>query len=38
MEDMILITPTGYEILTKGLPYSAVEIERAMRPHAVSRP
>jgi Xaa-Pro aminopeptidase len=38
MEDMILITPTGYEILTKGLPYSAVEIERAMRPRAVSRP
>jgi Xaa-Pro aminopeptidase len=31
MEDMILITPTGYEILTKGLPYSAAEIERAMR-------
>lgn len=35
MEDMILITPTGYEILTKGLPYSAAEIERAMRPRAV---
>jgi Xaa-Pro aminopeptidase len=35
MEDMILITPTGYEILTKGLPYSAVEIERAMRPRAL---
>jgi len=31
MEDMILITPTGYEILTKGLPYSAAEIQRAMR-------
>ncbi|HEY4320092.1 MAG TPA: aminopeptidase P N-terminal domain-containing protein [Gemmatimonadales bacterium] len=31
MEDMILVTPTGFEILTKGLPYSAVEIERAMR-------
>ena len=31
MEDMILITPTGYEILTKGLPTTAVEIERAMR-------
>jgi len=35
MEDMILITPTGYEILTKGLPYSAAEIERAMRPRPV---
>ena len=31
MEDMILVTSTGYEILTKGLPYSAAEIERAMR-------
>ena len=35
MEDMILITPTGYEILTKELPYSAAEIERAMRSRAV---
>jgi Xaa-Pro aminopeptidase len=31
MEDMILVTPTGYEILTKGLPSTAAEIERAMR-------
>jgi len=31
MEDMILITPSGYEILTKGLPSTAAEIERAMR-------
>jgi len=31
MEDMILVTPTGYEILTKGLPTTAVEIERVMR-------
>ena len=31
MEDMILVTPTGYEILTKGLPSAAGEIERAMR-------
>jgi Xaa-Pro aminopeptidase len=31
MEDMILVTATGYEILTRGLPYSASEIERAMR-------
>lgn len=31
MEDMILVTPTGYEILTKGLPNTAAEIERAMR-------
>jgi len=29
LEDMILVTPTGYEILTPGLPYSADEIERA---------
>ena len=30
MEDMILVTSTGYEILTKGLPSTAAEIERAM--------
>jgi Xaa-Pro aminopeptidase len=27
MEDMILVTRTGFEILTKSLPYSAAEIE-----------
>lgn len=37
MEDMILITPTGYEILTKGLPSTAAEIERAMRQRVPSR-
>lgn len=31
MEDMILVTATGPEVLTTGLPYSAAEIERAMR-------
>jgi Xaa-Pro aminopeptidase len=31
LEDMILVTPTGYEILTPGLPYSADEIETAVR-------
>jgi Xaa-Pro aminopeptidase len=31
MEDMILVTPTGHEILTEGLPTTAAEIERAMR-------
>ena len=31
MEDMILVTKTGYEILTKGLPSTAAEIEQAMR-------
>lgn len=36
MEDMILVTPTGFEILTKGLPYTAAEIERAMRPRGGS--
>jgi Xaa-Pro aminopeptidase len=30
MEDMILIGQNGYEILTKGLPYTAAEIEQAM--------
>jgi Xaa-Pro aminopeptidase len=28
LEDMILVTATGHEILTPGLPYSAEEIER----------
>jgi Xaa-Pro aminopeptidase len=31
LEDMILVTPTGTEVLTTGLPYTATEIERAMR-------
>ena len=31
MEDMILVTKTGYEILTRGLPSTAAEIEQAMR-------
>lgn len=31
MEDMILVTSTGYEILTSGLPSTAAEIQRAMR-------
>ena len=31
LEDMILVTATGAEVLTKGLPYSASAIERAVR-------
>lgn len=31
LEDMILVTKDGYEILTPGLPYSADEVERAVR-------
>jgi Xaa-Pro aminopeptidase len=31
MEDMILVTKNGYEVLTKALPSTAAEIERAMR-------
>jgi Xaa-Pro aminopeptidase len=31
LEDMILVTPTGAEVLTKGLPYTSFEIEAAMR-------
>jgi Xaa-Pro aminopeptidase len=30
LEDMILVTPDGAEVLTKGLPYTADEIEAAM--------
>jgi Xaa-Pro aminopeptidase len=32
MEDMILVTNTKAEILTTGLPTTAAEIERVMRP------
>ncbi|MFQ5689948.1 MAG: aminopeptidase P N-terminal domain-containing protein [Gemmatimonadota bacterium] len=35
LEDMILITPEGYEVLSAGLPYTAREIEAAMRPEPV---
>lgn len=31
LEDMILVTPTGFEVLSAGLPYRAAEIEAAMR-------
>lgn len=31
MEDMILVTPQGSEILTRGLPSTAAEIQRAMQ-------
>ena len=31
MEDMILVTESGHEILTRGLPYTADEIEAVMR-------
>jgi Xaa-Pro aminopeptidase len=31
LEDMVLVTKDGHEILTPGLPYSAEEIERAVK-------
>jgi len=31
LEDMIAVTKDGHEVLTKGLPYTAEEIERAVR-------
>ena len=31
LEDMILVTPGGAEVLTKGLPYTSFEIEASMR-------
>jgi Xaa-Pro aminopeptidase len=31
LEDMILVTPAGAEVLTKGLPYTSFEIEAAVR-------
>ena len=30
LEDMILIEPNGYRLLTPGLPYTAAEIEAAI--------
>ena len=30
LEDMILIEPNGFRLLTRGLPYTAAEIEAAM--------
>ena len=30
LEDMVLVTNDGHEILTPGLPYSASEVERAI--------
>ena len=32
LEDMLLVTPAGAEVLTTGLPYTSSEIESAMRP------
>ena len=32
LEDMVLVTKDGHEILTPGLPYSAREVERAVVP------
>ncbi|MGH7693583.1 MAG: aminopeptidase P N-terminal domain-containing protein [Gemmatimonadaceae bacterium] len=37
LEDMILITETGYEVLSAGLPYTAREIEAAMAASRGSR-
>ena len=31
LEDMILVTDTGHEVLSGGLPYRASEIEALMR-------
>jgi Xaa-Pro aminopeptidase len=37
LEDMILVTPAGAEVLTSGLPYTAAEIERVMRAARTAR-
>ena len=37
LEDMLLITKEGYEVLTPGLPYTAEEIEQAMNSPASRR-
>ncbi len=38
LEDMLLVTPAGYEVLTPGLLYTAAEVERAMRVRRASAP
>ncbi|NDQ57889.1 MAG: aminopeptidase P family protein [Acidipila sp.] len=30
LEDVILVTPTGYDVLSKGMPYTTEEIEKLM--------
>ena len=37
LEDMILVTRDGYELLTPGLPYTAAEIETAMSASRAAR-
>jgi len=32
IEDDVLVTPTGYELLSAGAPRAAEEVERAMNP------
>jgi Xaa-Pro aminopeptidase len=32
IEDDVLVTDTGYELLTAGAPRSAAEVEQAVRP------
>jgi Xaa-Pro aminopeptidase len=31
LQDMVLVTPEGADVLTKGLPYTSTEIEPVMR-------
>jgi Xaa-Pro aminopeptidase len=37
LEDMVAVTASGAEVLTAGLPYTAAEIERAMRARPEAR-
>jgi hypothetical protein len=37
LEDMILVTGSGYEVLTPGLPYTAAEIEASMSSRGSAR-
>jgi Xaa-Pro aminopeptidase len=32
LEDMLVVTATGHELLTQGLPYTADDVERVMQP------
>lgn len=35
LEDVVLVTPTGYDVLSRGMPYTVEEVESVMRQKSV---
>jgi hypothetical protein len=35
LEDVVLVTNTGYDVLSRGMPYTAGEVEAAMRQKSI---